>query len=198
MPSAWISSLIPACSACGPIIPEICSNNSGSTIAVLFNVICERSILLMSRISLMRLSRWLDETDIFFRQSATFSLSSRCAVASVVIPMIAFIGVRISWLMAERKSLFARFAFLASTRAFSRASFVSRSVASISVTSARTMHTVLWFSSPHSTLTCLYRRSPSLQYGNTKSYPAGLSSSRLSIVSKLNCFFTSSFSSSSP
>ena len=52
--------------------------------------------MLMSRISLIRLSRCLEETEILFRQSATRSGSPIWATASAVIPIMAFIGVRIS------------------------------------------------------------------------------------------------------
>ena len=86
---------------------DSCSTSPERDMLIRFRVILELSILLMSRISLTRLSRCLEDTDIFFRQSATLSLSSKWAAARAVIPVIAFMGVRISWLMADRNSLFA-------------------------------------------------------------------------------------------
>ena len=71
----------------------------------------------MSRISLIRLSRcWLDRL-IFLRHSATRTRSSSRVDAIAAIPMIAFIGVRISWLMLERNWLLAMLAALAPSNA---------------------------------------------------------------------------------
>ena len=107
-----------------------------------FSVIWERSILFISRISLIRLNRCLDEMDIFCRQSATLSRSPIWAIARAVMPITAFMGVRISWLMVERKSLFARFASSARARASSSAFSDFLSAVSVSVTSALTRPTV--------------------------------------------------------
>ena len=71
------------------------------------------SILDISSTSLIRLSKWLLESPIFFRQSNTRSRSSICVVAMAVIPKIAFIGVLISWLIFDRNWLFASLADLA-------------------------------------------------------------------------------------
>ena len=50
---------------------------------------------------------------IFFRQSSTRSGSWLWDMAMAVIPMIAFMGVRISWDIWARKLLFASLASLA-------------------------------------------------------------------------------------
>ena len=60
-----------------------------------------------SRTSLISASKWLLDSVIFARQSSTFSGCPSFMRASSVMPMMAFIGVRISWLMRERKSLLA-------------------------------------------------------------------------------------------
>ena len=73
------------------------------------------SILDISSTSLIRLSRCLLEVFIFSRQSLIFSGDSRLAWAIVVMPMIAFMGVRISWDMEERKLVLAAFATLAAS-----------------------------------------------------------------------------------
>ena len=74
------------------------------------------SILEKSRISSISVSSASDDcftSDRYSRCSALRSVSS----ASSVMPMMAFIGVRISWLMFARKSLFARLAASAASRA---------------------------------------------------------------------------------
>ena len=143
--------------ACGDMMADNCSTNSGKSIFIWFNVIFDRSILLISSTSLMRLNRCLLEIEIFCRQSATRSRLSIWAAASVVIPTIAFIGVLISWLMEDRNPLFARLASSARSSACSNACFACLSAVSMSVTSARTIQIVWWLSSPHSTLICLKR-----------------------------------------
>ena len=65
------------------------------------------SIMERSSTSLMSASRWLLDSMIFARQSSTFSGCPSFMRASSVMPMMAFIGVRMSWLMRERKSLLA-------------------------------------------------------------------------------------------
>ena len=57
------------------------------------------------------------------RYSFTRSLSSRWLTASVVKPMMAFIGVRMSWDILERKVLLARLAFSAAATASESAWF---------------------------------------------------------------------------
>ena len=103
----WMENSSPAARAWGAIMAESCSISWGREIRIWFKVIFDRSILLISNTSLIRLSRCLEEMEIFCRQSATRSRSPICATAKAVIPIMAFMGVRISWLMAERKSLFA-------------------------------------------------------------------------------------------
>ena len=68
------------------------------------------SILDISKISLMSASRNLAEFSTLSRQSHTRSGSSHDSLAMESIPMIAFMGVRMSWDMRERKSDLARLA----------------------------------------------------------------------------------------
>ena len=75
------------------------------------------SIFDISNTSLIRLSNNLDAPLIFSIQSSSRSRSSTCALAMAVIPMIAFMGVRISWLMRARKSDLAWLAFSAESSA---------------------------------------------------------------------------------
>ena len=77
------------------------------------------SILDMSSTSLISPSRCLLDRAIFFRQLWTCWMSSMLAVAIAVMPTMAFIGVRISWLMLERNSLLALLAWTASRLAWS-------------------------------------------------------------------------------
>ncbi len=79
------------------------------------------SILLISSTSLIRDSRCLPAVVIFARQSLILSLSSICVSAIAVSPIIAFIGVRISWDIRERKSILALLALSASRNACSSA-----------------------------------------------------------------------------
>ena len=80
----------------------------------MFSVSFPLSILDMSSTSLISPSRCLLDSVIFARQSFTRSVLSILDIAIVVMPTIPFIGVRMSWLMLERNSLFALFAFVAS------------------------------------------------------------------------------------
>ena len=68
------------------------------------------STLEMSRISLIRVSRWLLARPILWRFSRTDTGSSTFLLAIVVRPMIAFIGVLMSCDIMERKSVLARLA----------------------------------------------------------------------------------------
>ena len=79
----------------------------------LARVVLPLSIWLISNTSLISASRWRLDEEILPRQSKTRSLSSICAMAMVVIPMIPFIGVRISWDILERKFVLAALAWLA-------------------------------------------------------------------------------------
>ena len=77
------------------------------------------SILEKSRMSLItvkqRLGRLLDQS----AGTRAARRSSSVSRASSVMPMMPFMGVRISWLMLARNSLLARLAFSARSRAFS-------------------------------------------------------------------------------
>ena len=65
------------------------------------------SILDISKTSFIRPKRCLLETVILLRQSIILGVSSICIAAIDVIPIMAFIGVLISWDICERKSLLA-------------------------------------------------------------------------------------------
>ena len=83
------------------------------------------SIRLISSTSLISARRCWLEVSIFVRYSAAFGDRSFSLRASMVYPMIAFIGVRISWLMLERNVLLAR--VLRSASIFFPSVFCSRS-----------------------------------------------------------------------
>ena len=97
------------------------------------------SIFDMSNTSFISPKRWRLDVVILCRQLCTCSVLSILAVAIAVMPTMAFMGVRISWLILERNSLLALVAcsallwafsasLLASTarvRAFSAASLAS-------------------------------------------------------------------------
>ena len=114
MSKCWFFALI-----CGWIIVTILSITSRRESWPIFNVSFPFSIFDISRTSLISPSKCLLESDIFFKQSFTRLGSSMFAMAIVVIPTIPFIGVRISWLILDRKSLFALFARIASCLALS-------------------------------------------------------------------------------
>ena len=75
------------------------------------------SIFDTSKISLIRDNRCLPEEAIFERQSFTRFVSSMLAPAIAVMPMIALSGVRMSWLMFERKLVLAARALAAASSA---------------------------------------------------------------------------------
>ena len=75
------------------------------------------SIRDMSRMSLIRFRRCSAEDPICSRYSLVSSGVSGSCRAMLSRPMIAFIGVRISWLMLDRNAVFARFASSAAARA---------------------------------------------------------------------------------
>ena len=91
--------------------PTSLSMQNGPSISCIFPF----SILDISRTSSIRASRWLLDILIFFRQSSTRSGSWLWDMAMAVIPMIAFMGVRISWDIRARKLLFASLASLAAS-----------------------------------------------------------------------------------
>ena len=77
------------------------------------------SIRLISRTSFISARRCSDEIFILSRHLVIFSLSSRLASAICVNPIMAFSGVRISWLMLFRKAVFALLARSACRKASS-------------------------------------------------------------------------------
>ena len=91
--------------------------NAAKSKAFFFNMAFPLSILDISKISLMSASRNLAEFSTLSRQSRTRSGSSHDSLAMESIPMIAFMGVRMSWDMRERKSDLARLARSAISRA---------------------------------------------------------------------------------
>ena len=90
------------------------------------------SIRLMSSTSLIRPSRCLLEIVILPSASKTRSLSSMCIPATAVMPRMAFIGVRMSWLIRDRKSLLAILADSARSAARASISFCFSSLWMIS------------------------------------------------------------------
>src|SRR6266851_3311892 len=92
------------------------------------------SIFVKSRMALMTVRRDAPETLTSSRYSRCSGVRVVCR-ASSVIPMTAFIGVRISWLILARNSDFARFAASAACFALCRASS-ARSRISISLRSS--------------------------------------------------------------
>ena len=104
---------------CGCMMLTIPSTTSFSEICSVVNVNLPLSILDISRTSLISPNRCLLDNVIFLRQFRTCFRSSMWAVAMAVMPTIAFMGVRISWLIFARNSLLALFASSAACRAFS-------------------------------------------------------------------------------
>ena len=120
---------------CGWIIfTKLCIN---SEILQSCSLICTfpLSILLISKISLIRLSKWLLEESTFCKQSRTCSRLSIWLTAIVVNPIIAFIGVRISCDILERKVVFALFACCACIKASCNTCVCSRCFLTFSVIS---------------------------------------------------------------
>ena len=104
---------------CGCMMLTMPSTTSFNEICSVVNVNLPLSILDISKTSLISPKRCLLDNVIFLRQFSTCFLSSMWAVAIAVMPTIAFIGVRISWLIFAKKSLLALFASRAVCRAFS-------------------------------------------------------------------------------
>ena len=141
--------------AWGSIMAYRSSTSWGRLNSDTFRLVLPLSILLMSRMSLMRLSRcWLEE-EIFRVYSRTFSGCSASRPSSTEKPTMAFMGVRMSWDMLARKLLLASLAALAVWRASPRASYICRSwVRSESMRMNWSLSSrVQWWSS------CLNRRS---------------------------------------
>lgn len=106
---------------CGCIILTIPSTTSFNEICSVVKVNFPLSILDISKTSFISPNRCLLDNVIFLRQFCTCFWSSMWAVAIAVMPTIAFMGVRISWLIFAKNSLFA----LLDSTAFWRASFNS-------------------------------------------------------------------------
>ena len=115
--------------------------NSSVGIFSLLSSILPLSIRLISRISLINDNRNREEMPILEIQSSTCSSSPMDWAAMVLMPMMAFMGVLISWLIRERKSLLAALACSAATRAAASSSFCLCSFKTTSVTSVRATHT---------------------------------------------------------
>ena len=90
----------------------------------LFKVILPDSIFAMSRMSLISASRCSPLRLMIRTYFMCFGASSGSRSRSCEKPRIAFIGVRISWLMLARKALFARLAAFAASRAARRSSSI--------------------------------------------------------------------------
>ena len=102
---------------CGCTITSRLFISSGRLKQFSLRLILPDSIRLISSTSLIRPSRWRLEASILPSESLTRSLSSICAVAIAVIPIIAFIGVRMSCDILDKKSDFALLAMLAASKA---------------------------------------------------------------------------------
>ena len=85
--------------------------------SVYLKTVFPASILLISRTSLMIPNRCCDEMSILSAYSITFALLPASCLINDVMPIIAFIGVRISCDILDRKSVFALFAFSAVCKA---------------------------------------------------------------------------------
>ena len=81
--------------------------------SVYLKTVFPASILLISKTSLIIPNRCCDEISILSAYSITLSLLSASCLIKEVIPIIAFIGVRISCDILDRNSVFALFAFSA-------------------------------------------------------------------------------------
>ena len=93
------------------------------------------SSLLMSRMSLMRCRSILLAARILAASSATSSETSSLRIISLR-PMIVLMGVRISWLMLEKKRFCASFSAAISLRCFSfrSLSFLYMSISMLRIT----------------------------------------------------------------
>ena len=114
---SWICtfSVCPFSSARGCTIPSRLSIRLDRLNSSSFRVSVPASILLISSTSLMMASRCLLAEVIFPRHSVSFSGSCRWVPAMAVMPMMAFMGVRMSWDIRERKSVLALLARLAAS-----------------------------------------------------------------------------------
>ena len=122
--------LCPFCSAWDRTMTAVSWTRSARENLSWLMVIRPLSIRDRSSTSLTRLIRWEEAVRILSRQSCTRAFSSIWLRAMVVMPIMAFIGVRMSWDMLERKRLLASLARSAFSSASRRAWF-SRSRASV-------------------------------------------------------------------
>ena len=113
--------------ACGRIMVPSSSISSARLISVMLSVVFPLSILLISNTSLIKPRRYWLEAVIFRAYSFTRSESPASWFNSTVRPTIAFIGVRISWLILFKKVLFALLAAFAAFNAVSKANLLCRS-----------------------------------------------------------------------
>ena len=128
---------------CGVMIESRLSTVSGRSKSSSDNPKLPLSIFAISSTSLIRPSKCRLEAVIFVRQSFTRSGSSKYIEAMAVSPIMEFIGVRMSWLMELRKSVFARLARSASQKASSRAMRFAISRSFTSVTSCTDRSTLV-------------------------------------------------------
>ena len=149
------------------------------------------SILLISRISLIRLSRWLLEESTFCRQSLTCSLLSIWLAAIVANPIIAFIGVRISWDILERNVVFARLACCACISASCSACVCSLCFLTLSVISFTTTMTIISSVSSSHVITKDWRTHICPEWESSPQYSTVTSASPRSKCSRKCSIFTS-------
>ncbi len=107
---------MPRCAASGLIRLTVCSMTSATDTGSVESDRCPDSMRVMSSTSLIRLSRCRPPLRIWRTLSAC-SASSSSSSSTWAKPRIALSGVRRSWLMRDRNSLFARLARSASSRA---------------------------------------------------------------------------------
>ncbi len=137
----YTSNVWPFVFICGRIIESMFSTSSTILSSDRFNVVFPASILLISKISLIRPSKcWLEDV-IFLVYSRTLSGFFASLAKRAAKPTMAFIGVRISWLILERNELLARFASSAIRNACSA---VSLERASISFDSSNLAFSSSW------------------------------------------------------
>ena len=103
------------------MVRRSCSTSGRCTVA-LSSLMVPLSMRLISKTSLIRLSRCCPDTLIFCRYSLTSSGLFRWVVASAVKPRMAFIGVRISCDILFKNTVFALLACSAAASALRRAS----------------------------------------------------------------------------
>ena len=109
----FTTKLISLFSACGDMSTTISLTNLSRSNASWHTLILPLSIRDISRISLIKDKRYCVEVSIFARHSDTFFSSPTTLCAILVIPTIAFIGVRISWDIRDKNSVFALLAISA-------------------------------------------------------------------------------------